>query len=65
MLRIHKLSTEMLKDLVTIKFSEEGSNRKLAETAAWIHFIDFLDECAGKGFICYKLKRRGPTWSQQ
>jgi len=49
MLHIDSVSTEMLKDLVEVNFSEEGSSRKAAEAAAWIHFIDFLDECAGKG----------------
>ena len=41
--------TEILKDLVVVKFSEEGSRHKPAEAATWIHFVDFLDECAGKG----------------
>ena len=46
--------TEILKDLVVVKFSEEGSRHKPAEAATWIHFVDFLDECAGKG--CHRLQ---------
>ena len=46
--------TEMLKDLVVVKYSEEGSSHKPAEAAKWIHFVDFLDECAGKATNCCK-----------
>ena len=46
--------TEILKDFVVVKFSEEGSRHKPATAATWIHFVDFLDECAGKG--CHRLQ---------
>ena len=44
----------MLKDLVVVKYSEEGSSHKPAEAATWNHFVDFLDECAGKATNCCK-----------
>ena len=53
----------MLKSLLSPKFSEPGSNKRAAEEAAYIFFVDFLDDCRGKWqhdnnihsipFICY------------
>ena len=31
-----------------MKFSDEGSNRRLAELQAWVNFCDFLDGCEGE-----------------
>ena len=36
-----------LKSLVRVQFSEEGSNLRRMEEAAWINFLDFLDDCEG------------------
>lgn len=38
----------MLKSLLSPKFSEPGSNKRAAEEAAYIFFVDFLDDCRGK-----------------
>ena len=42
---------EKLKSLFTVKYSEEGHNRREAELQAWVHFCDFLDECEGNVLI--------------
>ena len=34
--------------LFTIKYIEKGSNHRPHQEQAFIHFHDFLDECAGK-----------------
>ena len=47
--------TEILKDLVVVKFSEEGSRHKPAEAATWIHFVDFLMNVLVRVVIGYKL----------
>ena len=39
--------SEAFKDLVVVKYSEQGSSIYPFEQQAWVHFIDFLDECAG------------------
>ena len=39
--------SEVFKDLVVVKYSEQGSSFYPFEQQAWVHFIDFLDECAG------------------
>ena len=36
-----------LKRLVSVEFSEDGSNLRKREEQAWIHFLDFLDEGDG------------------
>lgn len=38
----------ILKTLLTPQFSDHGSNKRSAEEAAYIHYIDFLDDCEGK-----------------
>lgn len=38
----------MLKSLLSPKFLEPGSNKRAAEEAAYIFFVDFLDDCRGK-----------------
>ena len=42
-----KFFTENLKDLFTVRYSEEGCNRRQVEEQTWIHFCDFLDDCEG------------------
>ena len=41
-----------LKTLVNVEFSDEGSNMRKKEEQAWVHFVDFLDECDGKKNHC-------------
>ena len=39
-----------MKELIVIEYSEKGSSRRGSEEQAWVHFVDFLDEC--EGVIC-------------
>ena len=39
-------SIEDLKEIFLVKYSEKQPQRA-AEEQAWIHFVDFMDECAG------------------
>ena len=32
----------------SVKFAEKGSNQRKEQEQAYVHFVDFLDECAGK-----------------
>ena len=41
------LNTAYMKNALTFKFSDEGSNLLPAEKQAYINFVDFLDECEG------------------
>ena len=41
------LSIDGLKALFTVLFSEKGSNERKAQEQAYVHFLDFLDECSG------------------
>ena len=43
--------TESLKALLKICFSEQGSNYRPVEEAAYIKFVDFLDDCAGMSVL--------------
>jgi len=38
---------ESLRDLVTVQFSERGTRAYELQQQTWIHFVDFMDECAG------------------
>ena len=40
---------EYLKGLFTVLYAEKGSSARVKEAEAYIHFVDFLDECYGKG----------------
>ena len=42
------ISTEFLRDLVTVQYSAKGSHTYTMEQQAWINFIDFLDACEGE-----------------
>lgn len=44
---LHNYS-EMLKNMFITEYSDVGSNHRTLEEQAWIHFMDFLDECEGK-----------------
>lgn len=48
---ISKFCAESLRDLVTVQYSEKGTHSYELEQQAWIHFIDFLDDCAGGLYI--------------
>lgn len=37
----------MLKTLLNVKFSDHQSVYRQAEKDAYVHFVDFMDECAG------------------
>ena len=38
---------EAFKHMVAVRYSEQGSNFYPLEQQAWVHFVDFKDECAG------------------
>ena len=40
-------AVEEFKDLLVVNFSDRGSSFYHLEQQAWVHFIDFLDECDG------------------
>ena len=44
------MSIEDLKEMFAVSYSDKQPQRG-AEEQAWIHFADFLDECAGITFI--------------
>ena len=37
-----------LKTLFNVLFVEKGSNLRREQEQAYVHFVDFLDECSGK-----------------
>lgn len=41
------ITRDGLKALFTVLFSEKGSNELKAQEQAYVHFLDFLDECSG------------------
>ena len=41
------LHTAALKDTFQVQYCEKGSLLRAAEEQTYIHFVDFLDECAG------------------
>ena len=40
---------------MTVLFAEKGSNLRKQQEQAYIHFIDFLDECSGKFFNLFSV----------
>lgn len=46
-----EIKSAHLRDLLTIKYSPIGSNRREKETAVMVHLYNFIDEMDGKIFI--------------
>ena len=40
----------MLKGLLKLEFADRGDSLRTNEEAAYIHFVDFMDECEGRIF---------------
>lgn len=40
-------SLECLKSLLHVLFAVKGSDLRREEEQAYVHFVDFLDECSG------------------
>lgn len=40
-------SLGMLKGLLKPKFADQGDSHHTNEEAAYLHFVDFMDECEG------------------
>lgn len=36
-----------MKNLFMVEFSDKGCNHRQEEEQAYVHFIDFMDECEG------------------
>ena len=42
---LHK--SDGLKDILLVQFADKGSNERRSQEQAYMHFLDFLDECSG------------------
>ena len=51
---------ENLKDLIFVRYCEEGCSKRPAELQAWVHFCDFLDFCEGVS-LSFRRSRYIPT----
>lgn len=43
----NRLTLDDMRSLFKVNFSEKGNNYRPVEEAAYIFFIDFMEECAG------------------
>ena len=39
---------DMLRGMMVLKFAEKGTNLRMQQEQAYLHFVDFMDECSGK-----------------
>jgi len=54
---IEILIIDDMRSLFKVNFSEKGSNYRPLEEAAYIFFIDFMEECAGNISACTLTKK--------